>query len=82
MGNRLMINARIVTPQGTTARCGEEMKQLLDLPNGFIEITEGVITAIGTGQHTLKKGYELLYVQGKEVLPGVVASHTHLVFGG
>ena len=82
MGNLLIINARIITPQGSTARCGEEMKQLLDLPNGYIEITDGIITAVGTGKPAKKKGYELLDAQGKVVLPGFVDSHTHLVFGG
>ena len=38
MGNLLIINARIVTPQGQEAKCGEAMRELLDLPCGHSEI--------------------------------------------
>ena len=82
MGNLLIINAHIFTPQGHAARRGAEMNELLEIPSGYIEITDGVITAVGQGTYEHKATYTLVDAEGKVVLPGFVDSHTHLVFGG
>ena len=82
MGNLLIINAHIFTPIGNNARSGVEMKELLEIPSGYIEITDGVITAVGRGRCEHKNTYTLIDAAGKVVLPGFVDSHTHLVFGG
>ncbi len=83
MKNNLIIhNARIVTPTGNTARRGKAMNELLVVPNGTVEVTEGIITYVGENRSAFPKGYEILNAQGKVLLPGFVDSHTHLVFGG
>lgn len=83
MKNNLVIyNARIVTPTGKTARRGKAMNELLIIPNGTVEVTDGIITYVGENRPTLPEGYETLDAQGKVLLPGFVDSHTHLVFGG
>lgn len=83
MKNNLIIhNARIVTPTGNTARRGKAMNELFVVPNGTVEVTEGIITYVGENRSTFPKGYETLDAQGKVLLPGFVDSHTHLVFGG
>lgn len=83
MKNNLIIyNARIVTPTGKTARRGKAMNELLIIPNGTVEVTDGIITYVGENRPTVPEGYETLDAQGKVLLPGFVDSHTHLVFGG
>ncbi len=80
--NLILKNARIVTPMGRTARCGAEMKRLLDIPRGTIEVTDGRITYVGENLPDTRDGYDVIDVRGNVVLPGFVDSHTHLVFGG
>ncbi len=81
--NLIIINARIVTPIGKRARKGKEMTELLDITNGTVEVTDGIITYVGPNREDeLPEGYEVLDAQGQVLLPGFVDSHTHLVFGG
>ncbi len=82
MNNLIIINARILTPLGTSAKKGKAMDQLFELPNGTIEVTDGIITYVGPDQLSPKEGYEVLDAEGRVVLPGFIDSHTHLVFGG
>ena len=81
-GNLIIYNANIVTPTGNTARRGKAMNELLTIPNGTVEITDGIITYVGEHRPTLPEGYKAVDAQGKVLLPGFVDSHTHLVFGG
>lgn len=81
--NLIITHARIVTPQGRTARKGAAMNELLTIPCGTVEVTDGMITAVGASRGDCRKpGYEILDAKGKVLLPGFVDSHTHLVFGG
>ena len=82
MNNLIIINARILTPLGTSAIKGKTMGELLDIPKGTIEITDGVITYVGADHLSPKEGYDVLDAEGRVVLPGFIDSHTHLVFGG
>ena len=45
--NLIIINAHIVTPQGRTARKGEAMNELLNIPCGTVRVTDGIITYVG-----------------------------------
>ncbi len=81
--NLLIINAHIVTPVGNRARKGKEMNELLDIPCGTVEVTDGIITYVGPNrekEHT--QNHEVMNAEGQVLLPGFVDSHTHLVFGG
>ena len=81
--NLIIINAHIVTPQGRTARKGEAMNELLNIPCGTVRITDGIITYVGENRISHEKpGYKVLDARGNVLLPGFVDSHTHLVFGG
>lgn len=81
--NLLIINAHIVTPTGNQARKGKEMNELLDIPCGTVEITDGIITYVGPNRkEEFPNEYRVLDAEGQVLLPGFVDSHTHLVFGG
>ena len=79
--NLIIINAHIVTPQGRTARKGEAMNELLNIPCGTVRVTDGIITYVGENRISHEKpGYKVLDARGNVLLPGFVDSHTHLVF--
>lgn len=80
--NLIITNARIITPLGCKALKGKAMGELLTIPSGTVEVTDGVITYVGENRDHLPKGYTVLDAGGKVLLPGFVDSHTHLVFGG
>lgn len=81
-GNLIITNARIITPIGKRALKGKEMNQLLTIPCGTVEVTDGIITYVGENRSRIPAGYEVLDAEGRVLLPGFVDSHTHLVFGG
>ena len=84
--NLIIFNARLVTPQGFSARKGREMGELLVLDNATVEVTDGLITYVGPNRGEERDGYYQHYwhynARGRCVLPGFVDSHTHFVFGG
>ena len=53
--NLIIINAHIVTPQGRTARKGEAMNELLNIPCGTVRITDGIITYVGENRTSHEK---------------------------
>ena len=82
MNHLIIINARILTPLGTSAIQGKAMGTLFEIPNGTIEVTDGIITYVGENRSSLPEGYSVFDAEGRVVLPGFIDSHTHLVFGG
>ena len=86
MKNYLFKHAsELVTPLGTALKKGREMQELLIIPNGCV-ITEGDrIKAVG-GPEILEgldeAEYEVIDCTGRTLLPGLVDSHTHFIFGG
>ena len=82
MKHLIIINARILTPLGTSAIQGKAMGTLFEIPNGTIEVTDGIITYVGENRSSLPEGYSVFDAEGRVVLPGFIDSHTHLVFGG
>lgn len=63
---------------------GELMKDLLTLDDAYIHIEDGVIKKIASGSFTdlINKETELYDAEGAIAIPGLIDSHTHLVFGG
>lgn len=86
MGNLKIHNVTIVTPTGREAVKGEMMKELTIIPDGYIIITEGIISYAGPeeGAPAVRPDeyYEEIDGCGNVALPGFVDSHTHLIFGG
>lgn len=85
--NRIIKNVRIVTPLGNEAKRGEAMGKLQHIENGIIVIADGVIEYAGDenscpGELLASRVYEYTDGAGRVALPGIVDSHTHLVFGG
>ena len=73
----------LATPMGHTAKTGEEQGKLSVIHDAYICLEDGTITEIGTGlpDHA-DMAAEVIDACGKLVTPGLVDSHTHLVFGG
>jgi len=86
MSNLIIRNATIVTPTGSSARCGREMGSLSITEEGAVVARDGIIVYCGRDAalppEYLVTTTEVIDVQGRVVLPGFVDSHTHLVFGG
>ena len=79
---RLLINniGLLATPEGSSARRGEEQGKIRFLKNTWVLCEEGKIAAIGQGEAPAAD--RVLDAQGKLVTPGLVDAHTHLIFGG
>lgn len=86
MNSLIVRNARIVTPEGKSARKGADMSVLRIIEHGAIVAQDGVIIWIGRDEELpeqyLNSSSETLDAEGRVVLPGFVDSHTHLIFGG
>ncbi len=73
----------LVTPTGKTAKAGGEQGNLSVLRDAYVIFEDGRITEIGTGiPNAMEMPTEAIDACGKLVTPGLVDSHTHLVFGG
>lgn len=76
----------LATPVGSTARKGEEQGQLKLVTDTYIVMQEGLITEVGgTGTTRDWSGAQtdqIIDAQGLLVTPGLVDSHTHLLFSG
>ena len=77
--------AQLVTPKGVSLRKGEAMSELSIIENGCLITEAGRIKAVG-GPEILdgvtEADYEVIDCTGKTILPGLVDSHTHFIFGG
>ncbi|MDY4650185.1 MAG: imidazolonepropionase [Muribaculaceae bacterium] len=84
MARSCIINANIFTPQGSSARRGEEMSVLKHFENYAILIEDGIISDLVpmADLPKLDSDVEVIDAAGNAVIPGFVDSHTHLVFGG
>ena len=70
----------LATPEGNSARRGEEQGKIRFLKNAWVLCEEEKIAAVGEGE--APKADRVLDAQGKLVTPGLVDAHTHLIFGG
>jgi imidazolonepropionase len=75
--------SQVVTVAGRAPRRGKFLADIGVLRNGAILLHEGMISAVGPVDKIEKlkesKSAELLDLDGRVVLPGLVDSHTHLV---
>lgn len=76
-----IINAEIFTPTGHAAAKGHDMASLRHVPNGEIDIADGIIAYCGPMREEAPT-HDIFDAKGCAVLPGFVDSHTHMVFGG
>ena len=85
-GDLLIENiGELVTVAGTTRRGREAMRDIRVLPGpASVLIRDGKIAYAGPSADcpTVESGVERVDAKGHSVLPGLVDSHTHLVFGG
>ena len=62
---------------------GEDMSEIKVLKNAFIVIENDVISEVGTDFKADESGFDVIYdASGLVCVPGLIDSHTHLVFGG
>ena len=92
MSYLLLKNAdQLVTPEGHSARFGDEMSRLRILSDAGLLIEDAKILFVGTTEEA--EGYVAANLpaeskitrydaSGKTILPGFVDSHTHFIFGG
>lgn len=85
-GDLLIENiGELVTVAGTTRRGREAMRDIRVLSGpASVLIRDGKIVYAGSSADcpTVESGVERVDAKGHSVLPGLVDSHTHLVFGG
>ena len=85
-GNLLVYNIGLLaTPEGSAPKSGKEQGEITQRENCHILVENGKITEIGNNPPDLEQkfeNYEKLDAGGGLVTPGLVDSHTHLVFGG
>lgn len=77
-----IINANIYTPVGRKAAKGVKMGELKHIPSGEVSIVDGIIEYVGPARSGDCADCEVIDAKGRAVLPGLIDSHTHLVFGG
>jgi imidazolonepropionase len=87
-GSVIIANAsELLTMRGPRrSRTKSEMSDLSIIPDGAVVVSDGVVEDVGRNDAILREhrahGVEVLDATGKVVMPGLVDSHTHLVFAG
>lgn len=85
MTDLLFVNAsQVVTCAGPArARKGAEMRDIGILPGAAVAVSEGRIAVIGAERHVAPayEGATRIDCKGRVLMPGLVDSHTHAVFG-
>lgn len=62
---------------------GVMMNEITELQNAYILISDGIITEIGEGDFADVSNVDFVYnAKNLIAIPGLIDSHTHLVFGG
>ncbi|MEG1254707.1 MAG: imidazolonepropionase [Clostridium sp.] len=75
----------LVTCEGSHRKKGKEMNDAKIIENGFIVITDDIITAVGKDEDYksyINENTVVISGKGKTVTPGLVDPHTHLVYRG
>jgi len=85
--NIIIKNAsQLVTCSGFKAKRGKDMSDLHIINDGAVVIEQGIIRAVGKTGDTIsdfdESRFSVIDARGKAVLPGLVDSHTHFIFGG
>ena len=81
MANLLIYNIGLLaTPIGNKANSGPKQDEITFIENAYIYIEDKIIKEVGKGQGP--DADAKLDAKGKLVTPGLVDSHSHLVFGG
>ncbi|MEX1026011.1 MAG: imidazolonepropionase [Planctomycetota bacterium] len=85
----LVTNAAfVVTPEGTRARGGQDLRRVRSIAGGSVAVRDGTIVAVGTelerADGAIQRGPKtrVLDAGGGVVVPGFVDCHTHPVFLG
>jgi imidazolonepropionase len=73
-----------VSHQGERVKRGQAMRSLATLHDGAVIINDGLIEWIGPSQNLppIPPGANTIDATNKTVLPGLIDSHTHLIFTG
>ncbi|MCL2562980.1 MAG: imidazolonepropionase [Oscillospiraceae bacterium] len=71
----------LATPEGKGPKRGIEQGDVRTIPNAAVGIRDGIISYVGP-MSDAPAARETLDAGGRLVTPGLVDSHTHLVFGG
>ena len=73
-----------VCRQGERVRQGSKMGELCVIPDGAVLIRDARITWVGPSDALPRDpgDVDVIDATGKTVLPGLIDSHTHLVFAG
>ena len=72
----------LATPEGSSARKGEEQGAIRLYKDAYVLIRDGIIDYAGETRPEIPEGTEIIDAGGHLVTPGLVDAHTHLVFGG
>ncbi|MFD3156179.1 imidazolonepropionase [Haloimpatiens sp. FM7330] len=75
----------LVTCAGSHKKIKEKMKDAKIIENGYVVIENDIIKEVGKGETYLKKIKDndiVIDAKGKTVTPGLIDSHTHVVYGG
>lgn len=75
----------LVTCSGSRRKKGKDMGDAAILNEGYVVVDNDRIVAVGSGdgyKNYYSEGDKILDGKGKTVTPGLVDSHTHVVYGG
>lgn len=72
----------LATPEGKQARGGRAQGTIRCIKNSWVLMEDNRIAAVGDEMSSIPKAEEIIDAGGRLVTPGLVDSHTHLVFEG
>ncbi|MHC4447428.1 MAG: imidazolonepropionase [Planctomycetota bacterium] len=83
MAKLTIINARILTLAGPAApRRGEGLRDLGIVERGFVEISDGRMTAVAGGEPAGQPSDSTIDADGRVLMPAFVDCHTHACWAG